>query len=1032
MSLSEVAVRRPVFTVMVTAALVVLGLAGLSRLGTDLFPDVSIPIVTVSVVYPGASPEEVETLVAKPIEDSVATINGIDRVVSTASESLATVSVMFKIGVDIEEAATQMRERVTQTRALLPHEVKEPAISRLDASAMPVVVYSLHGPRPLSELRKFADDVIRRELQQVDGVGQVEIRGGQDREIQVLLDQVKLDALGIAPDVIVQLLKASGVTVPAGRLTQGTKELNVRTVSELATVDALRAVSIAVSEDGSTVKLGDIAQVVDGFTEARQLTRLNGADAVTFQVAKQSGRNTIAVADAVAERIAALSKDFPEDISATLIVDSSQFIRENAYEVEESIVFGGAMAILIILVFMLDLRSTVISALALPTSVIATFFVMYACDFTLNTMTLLALSLAIGLLIDDAVVVRENIFKHLERGKPPMQAAVDGTREIALAVLATTLTIVAVFVPVAFMEGLVGQFFKQFGLTISAAVLVSLFVAFTLDPMLSSRFSKPIDHTRADPFAWLKRPFQSFFSALDQAYRDVLDWSVHHKAVVLTLAVLALVGTGKVASVVGADFSPAQDRGQFNVSIELPSGTSLAESARLSHQASNEVRKDDAVTTVLETIGVANDANHVEWRVLTTPKSQRTESITAIQARVRAVVGAMPGAKAAVSEVQMIEGTGFQAPIMLNVRGESYATLEQIAAQVTSALHSIPGVVDVDTRYSPGKSELRVGIDRARAADHGLSVAQIAGALRIALEGDDSVKLRQGDDEVPVRVRLRPEDRTTPDDVLSVTLSSPKGVITLADVAHLERGTGPQRIERNDRLRQIVVSGAPDGRSLGDVAADLEKKLSNINLPAGYSIRYDGQLKQMMDTNDGAGSALLLGVIFIYLVLASQFESFIHPLTIMMTLPLALIGAIAGLFLSHNSMSIGAMIGIVLLMGLVTKNAILLVDRAIERVRDHDEAPLAAILAAGPERLRPILMTSAAIILGMLPTALSNADGSEFRAPMAISVIGGVISSTLLSLIVVPALYLTIESGKAGWARLFVRAKSRSNEALEN
>ena len=431
---------------------------------------------------------------------------------------------------------------------------------------------------------------------------------------------------------------------------------------------------------------------------------------------------------------------------------------------------------------------------------------------------------------------------------------------------------------------------------------------------------------------------------------------------------------------------------------------------------------------MLATVGVAGDANKVKWRVLTVPKGARTTKITTIQDRTRAIAGAIEGAKVSITEVQMIEGAGSQAAIMINVRGDSYDTLDPVATQISTALKSIPGVADVDMKYTPGKSELRVAIDRQRAADQGLSVAQVAMALRTGMEGDDTAKMRQGDDDVPIRVRLREEDRKTPADVLRMTLSSAKGKVTLGDVASLEPGTGPQVIQREDRVRQIAVWATPRGRSLGDIVTDMKLKLDTMKLPPGYSFRYDGQIKQMSETNGSAGAALLLGVVFIYIVLASQFESFIHPLTIMITLPLALVGAIVGLFLTKNTMAMGAMIGIILLMGLVTKNAILLVDRAIERVREHGEPPLQAILEAGPERLRPILMTSTAMILGMLPTATSHGEGSEFRAPMAIAVIGGVISSTLLSLVVVPALYVAIENGKRRLGSLF-GIKKREREA---
>ena len=1020
MNISAIAIKRPVFTVMVTVALLVLGAVGLSRLGTDLFPDVSFPVVLINVVYPGASPAEVESQVSKPLEDSVVSLNGIDRVRTFSRESLSTTIIFFKLGVDIQEGATQVRERVAQTRFKLPAEVKEPAVSRFDPAAVPVLIYTLRGQGSLSQIRKYADDVVRPALEQVDGVAAVNIKGGADREIHVDLDRSRLDALGLSPEVVVGVLRAANLTVPAGHYDESTREIAVRAVGELTSVDGVRNLVVATARDGSSVRLADIASVEDGWEELRTRIRSNGDEAVSFEVQKQSGRNTVAIADAAKLRLAELEKSFPPGTEAALILDTSAFIRENAHEVEIAIVFGGAMAILIILVFMLDLRSTIISAFALPTSVIATFFLMYVLGFTLNMMTLLGLSLAIGLLIDDAVVVRENIFKHLERGEPAREAALRGTEEIALSVLATTLTIVAVFVPVAFMSGIVGQFFRQFGLTVSAAVLVSLFVAFTLDPMLSSRFSKPVDHHARDPWKPVKRPFEIVFKGMDDVYRALLEWALRRKLLVGALAVGSLVGTFMILGIMGSDFVNAEDRGQMVMDVEFPAGTSLSETSRRSAEIERALLAEPLMKTVFATIGPSGDVNKTSMRILTVPKQERSIGLLAIKDKIRTLVTTKaPDAKIVITDPPFVEGAGTEAAIMILVRGDSYDTLAPYANQVGDALKSTPGVVDVQVKYTPGRPEMRVEIDRQRAADQGLAVAQVAMALRTAMEGEEAGKLRQGKDEVPIRVRLREQDRAGSADLSRISLRSPKGLVSLADIAKLSRGEGPQVIEREGRLRQIAIWATPNGRSLGDIVKELQPKLDAIKPPPGVSYMYDGQIKQMTESNESVGVALLLGIVFIYLVLASQFESFIHPLTIMMTLPLAIVGAVLGLFFTKNSLAMGSLIGIILLMGLVTKNAILLVDRAIVRVREHSETPLQAVLEAGPERLRPILMTSAAMVLGMLPTAISNGDGSEFRAPMAIAVIGGVISSTLLSLVVIPVLYLSIENAKARLGRLF-------------
>jgi hydrophobe/amphiphile efflux-1 (HAE1) family protein len=1030
-NISAIAIKRPVFTVMVTLALLVLGGVGLSRLGTDLFPDVSFPVVLVNVVYPGASPAEVENQVSKPIEDSVVSLNGLDRVRTFSRESLSTTVIFFKLGIDIQEAATLVRERVAQTRFKLPAEVKEPAVSRLDPAATPVLIYTLQGKGSLSQVRKFADDVVRPALEQVDGVAAVNIKGGADREVHVDLDRSRLDALGLSPEVIVGVLRGANLTVPAGHYDESTREIAVRAVGELNDVGAVRNLVVASARDGSAVRLADIANVEDGWEDLRTRIRSNGDEAVSFEVVKQSGRNTVAIADAAKIRLAQLEKSFPEGTKSALILDTSSFVRENAHEVEVAIVFGGAMAILIILIFMLDLRSTIISAFALPTSVIATFFLMYVLGFTLNMMTLLGLSLAIGLLIDDAVVVRENIFKHLERGEPAREAALRGTEEIALSVLATTLTIVAVFVPVAFMSGIVGQFFRQFGLTVSCAVLISLFVAFTLDPMLSSRFSKPIDHSKPDPFRVVKRPFEIVFKGMDEAYRGLLGWALRHKLIVGALALGSLFGTGQILGIMGADFVNAEDRGQMVMDLELPAGTSLDETSRRSAAVEQALLADPLIRTAFVTIGPSGDVNKASLRILTTPKQQRKIGLLAIKDKIRGLTSSIvPEAKVVITDPPFVEGAGTEAAIMILARGDSYETLAPYANQIGGALRELAGVVDVQVKYTPGRPEMRVEIDRQRAADQGLVVAQVAMALRTAMEGEEAGKMRQGKDEVPIRVRLRGEDRAGAADLSRISLRSPKGLVSLAEIAHLSRGEGPQVIEREARLRQIAIWATPNGRSLGDIVKELQPKLDALQAKAGpgLSFTYDGQIKQMTESNASVGVALLLGIVFIYLVLASQFESFIHPLTIMMTLPLAIVGAVLGLFLTKNSVAMGSLIGIILLMGLVTKNAILLVDRAIVRVREHGEPPLQAILEAGPERLRPILMTSAAMVLGMLPTATSNGDGSEFRAPMAIAVIGGVISSTLLSLVVIPVLYLAIENAKAWLARFFPSLRADAPE----
>ena len=1026
MSLSAVAIRRPVFTVMLGVAILVLGLMGFQRLGSDLFPDVSFPAIAVTVPYPGASPVEVESLVVKPLEDSVVSLNGIDRVRSFSREGSGTLFVMFHLGVDVAEAASEVRERISQVRYRMPEETREPIIQRFDVSGAPVLTYTLRGSGSLSALREYAEDTLRPALEQVPGVAAVEVKGGAKRQINVELDRSRLDALKLTPGAVVAQLRAENLSVPAGHFAEGPREISVRTLAEFQNVDQVRETIVATAPDGSTVRLRDIARVLDGFEDMRTRVRVNGDEAVTLEIRKQSGQNTVQVAHGTKAKMAQLQASFPAGMQASLIIDQARFIEGNIKQVEEDIVFGGLMAILVILLFMLDLRSTLISAVALPTSVIGTFFVMYVLGYTLNMMTLLAMSLAIGLLIDDAVVVRENIFKHLERGKTPKQAALDGTSEVALTVMATTATIVAVFMPIAFVEGMVGQFFRQFGITISAAVIISAFVAFTLDPMLSSRFAAA-PGAKSGFFAALARPFEWGHAQVEQTYRALLGWALRNKLIVGALAIGSLFFMVYIAKLTGEEFVNAEDRGQFVVEAELPAGTSLEETTRATQSVENELLAHPQIKVVFATLGPDGQVNKVNWRVVTTTKLERSESLAELKEVARQAAQKLNGARISVTDPAFVEGAATEAPIMINVRGDEYPEIERVTSEIEKILQSTPGIGDIQVRHSPGRPELAVAVDRARAADRGLSAAQVALALRTAVEGEEAGKLRQEGQkqDIPIQVRLDERYRTDASTLANLSLATPRGPVKLGDVVNIERSAGPQVVERENRHRQITIWATPIGRPLGDVAQEFQPRIAKLELAAGMSIFYDGQLRLMAENNQAMGLALLLGVMFIYIVLASQFESFIHPLTIMVTLPLALVGGILGLFLTKNTLAMGAMIGMILLMGLVTKNAILLVDRAIVRVRDHGETPLQAILEAGPERLRPILMTSAAMTLGMLPTATSHAEGSEFRAPMAIAVIGGVVSSTLLSLVVVPVVYVTIENIKALPRRFALRRQRR-------
>lgn len=1009
MNISDIAIRRPVFTTMVMFALMILGLVSFSRLGVDLFPDISFPLVTVTTPYPGAGPEEVEQLVTRPIEDAVSSLSGVDSVRSYSREGVSVVVIAFEIGTDIKMASMDVRDRATAVHRTMPLDVRESTYLRLDPSATPVQTLVLSGPGDARTMRALADDVIKPVLERGEGVAAVNIRGGQEREIQVLLSAEKLSRYGLNVGQVSQLLSLENGNVPIGRLDQGPQETTLRLQGEVSRVEDIANI-IVVNYAGTPVRVSDLGEVVDGVGERRTLVRVNGQEAVAIEVMKQSGGNTVAVADALVDPIEEARALLPPGVQLNVIIDSAEFIRENTEHVEQELVLGGLAAIVVIFLFMLDWRSTFISALALPTSVVTTFFGMYLLGFSLNMMSLMGLSLSIGFLVDDAIVVRENIYRYIEAGEDPFTAASKGTKEIALAVMATTATILAVFVPVAFTGDIIGQLFQQFALTIAVAVSISLFVAFTVDPMLSARLVKPRGHGE-DEHTGALGAVRRGMESLDGVYRGVLAWALSHRKTVIFGATLAFFGSVGLVGLMGTEFFPKPDRGQFMVTAVLPPGSSLQHSADKAAELEAVLRADKDVKLVYSVIGVSEEARKLSMRVVIVDKSERERDLPTLMNDLRQSFTRVAGVRTSFQEAGILEGDSDlrQSPITINVRGPDFATLERLAEEVGLAVAETKGVTDQDSTFAPGLPEVRVEIDRDRASALGVTAVQAGMALRSAVVGDTPTRFREGEKDYTVRVQLRPEDRDDLDALASLPLSTRAGLIQLRQVANLERSTSPATIEREARQRQITVTANILGRTLGEVVDDIQKKVDKMDLPEGYTVKFSGEAERMRNSSKALGLALVLAIVFIYVVLASQFESFIHPATIMVSLPLAVVGAMVALFITGQTLGMSTFIGVILLMGLVTKNAILLVDRANQIRDERGLGAVEALLEAGPTRLRPILMTSATIVLGMLPTAISTGPGSEFRAPMSISVIGGVITSTVLTLVVVPVVYVLLD-----------------------
>jgi HAE1 family hydrophobic/amphiphilic exporter-1 len=1017
MWISDTSIKRPVFATMVIVSFMVLGAVSMTRLGIDLFPEVNFPFVNVSIVYPGAGPEEVETLVTRPVEDAVAGIAGVKRVISTSTEGFSRVGIELRLEVDPQAAAAEVREKVAAIRERLPEQIKDPTIQRFDVAALPISTYAVGSNLSSDVTRRMVEDDLKPLLGQIDGVAAVEVNGGEVRELQVDLDPRRLEALNLPLTEVAAKLAADNLDVPGGQIKRDGKAVSLRTQGQYKSASEIENVILR-SSAGSTVRVKDVGVVVDGYEDRLSTTRLNGADAVSFSVRKQAGSNTVDVQQKIDAALAKAAPSFPELQIKTVHTDA-EAIQENVRDVRGHIIFGGIMAVLVIFVFMRDWRSTLITALALPTSVIATFFFMYIVGFTINMMTLMALSLVIGILIDDAVVVRENIYRHMEHGEDPMTAARNGTSEIGLAVMATTFTILAVFLPVGFMTGLVGQFFKSFALTIAFAVAISLLVAFTLDPMLSSRFVRfiPLEERTRTRFGRFLEGVGAYYDRLDQQYHRLLSWAVEHPWKVVATAALVFFASMSTLGIIGTEFVPVEDRGEFVVNVEVPPGTSFEQTVNHVADVEKTIKEMPEVQQIFSTVGVEGNPLKAALRVKAGKKHERERGLLALKDDMRRRLTAIPLLKMTVADPEFMQGAPSEAPLNVFVRGDDMAELQRLNEEIVAKVKAVPGAVDVDSSMETGQPEMAARINRELAADLGFDVGTVAMQLRGMVEGIVPTRLREDDKEYDIRVRLAPQFRNDFETIARTPLYSPTGAVVRArDIVRMEPEVGPASIDREQRVRQAKIGIELGDRPLGDVTNDVSAVMAGIPMPPGFEWGFAGDVEMMQESAAAMGLALLLAVAFIYIVLASQFESFLEPFLIMISLPLALVGALLAILFTGKNLGMPAMIGVVMLMGLVTKNAILLVDLTNQYVREGMNVK-DAILKAGPIRLRPILMTTIAMILGMLPSAMGRGEGSDFRAPISIATIGGLITSTLLTLVVVPVAYLLL-------ARIVERVKA--------
>jgi HAE1 family hydrophobic/amphiphilic exporter-1 len=1034
MFLSDISIRRPVFATMMMVTLVVLGIVAYQRLSLDEYPDVTYPVIIVQTSYPGTSPEVMERQISRPIEQAVNTVQGIYEVTSTSLEGISIVRLQFNLGADVKAAQQDVQAKVSGIRRQLPQDVDEPVVRHFDPNDSPIVTIAVQSTeRPLREITDLADETIVTRLQAVQGVGAVNRTGGSERVIRVQLDPTALSAYRVSPQQVMQALQRENQEVPAGRIDQGATERLVRVTGRVVEPRQFANIVVAV-RNNSPIRISDLGTVVDGEADRRTAAEIDGNPAVSIDILKISGANTVQVADSVRAAVAELSRQLPSDVTLRLTRDDSRRIRESLLDVQVSLVLGAVLTIAIIYLFLNSWRSTVITGLALPISIISAFFIMWVMDFTINTMTLLALSLAIGLLIDDAIVVRENIVRHMEMGKDHYSAARDGTSEIGLAVFSTTLAVVAVFVPVAFMGGMIGKIFFQFGVTVAFAVLVSLFVSFTLDPMLSSVWYDPdVEHghktggsRRAvrSPVRRLAIAFNDWFERVSDRYPALLKWSLQHRMTVMGVAAASIVAALLIIPRLGFTWMPDANADDFSVSFRTPPGSSLDYTLAKGREITALVRTQPEVDFTYLSVGggFRGTPNQGSVNIQLKPHDERERTMTEIQGAMRGILPRVPGANASINQTRTIFG-GFGQPIRVNVQGPEQSRLKIAAERVHDAMRRIPGVTEPMSSDQGEIPQLDVSVDRQQAWAAGVGINAIGTTLQPLFSGARATQWEDTQGYQHDVIVVYPDSfRTSPADVANIPITSlntdpatgQATIVPLSQVAEVRSGVGPQQIERRQLERQISISaGVVPGNPLGDVAARVRAAIDSLNLPPGYHAVFTGDVQNLNDTKGYVAEALVLAVIFIYLILASLFGSFLQPLSIMLALPLSFIGVALGLLLTKGNLNVMSMIGIIMLMGLVTKNGILLVDFTNQE-REHGKEREVAILAAARTRIRPIIMTTVAMIFGMVPLALAIGAGAEVRAPMARAVIRGLITSTLLTLFVVPVMYTLLDDA-ATW-----------------
>ncbi len=1014
---------------MIFVALAVLGIFGYSRMGVDLLPKMDWPMVSVVTVYPGAGPKEVESLVSKPLEEVVSGVNKLDNVRSYSYEGLSVILAQFTFSADVDVVTNEIQRVVDQARTKLPDEAKTPRVSKSDMNAFPILRISVTGSLPPRDLFQFVKDKVKPRLEQVDGVSTITIVGGREREIRVEVDNQKLNSYGLSILQVSQALARENLDFPTGKIDEAQNQYIVRLAGKFRSTDEISTMVVAATQAG-VVHLQDVAEVKDSEKENPLQTRLNGENSVVLVIQKQSDANSVKTSDRLGLAMKEFESDNPGKVKFTVAQDITDFTRNALHEVNRDLFLAILMVALVLFLFLHSVRNSLIVLLAIPTSLVTTFFFMYLLNFTLNLVSLMALALVIGILVDDSIVVLENIYRHMEKGEERVKAAINGRSEIGFAAIAITLVDVVVFLPISLVGGMVGRIFGEFGLTIVVSTLLSLFVSFTLTPMLSAKWSKVTVWSRTSLAGRFISWIEGKQEQLGESYRNLLTWALDRRKTVLLTSGLLLIASLALlpAGLIGTEFMTDVDRGDFAANLDMPLGTTLEKTDQAVRGVEAIVAAMPEVQRYLSTSGKkqtawknAEQSNVGQVQVKLVDRQLRKRSSQQVMMAIQQQARTIPGLTMSFNNIGMF-GSANAAPLQIEIIGSNLTDVVAFSGKVADILAAAKGTAGIETSWEEGKPEVKIEIDREKASRMGLTLAEVGMAVRTAIEGDVSTKYTEGDTEYDTRVILKKANRDRARDVAEITLLNHYGqAVQLRQVAAITYGKGPSEIQRKDRERLVTVAANLSGQvSLGQVTAAVEQAINAGGVPPGIRVFYGGDTENMRDMFSDMTIALSLAILFVYIIMVSLFESYIHPFTIMFSLPLALVGALAGLALTGKSLSMFSMIGIIMLMGLVTKNAILLVDFT-NTLRARGLEMHEALREAGKTRLRPIIMTTATMVFGMLPLALALGAGSEMRQGMAIVVISGLISSTLLTLVVIPVIYTYVDGLKARLPVLFKR-----------